>query len=122
MLTTPIRKKEDINLIKEYYLKNGKYRDYALFVVGINTSLRISDILNMRWNDIYDFEYQRFREHLFLNEQKTGKKIVLLSTQVFRKLFYCLWNTRLLILKMIIYFVHLTTLKSIFQETEHGIS
>lgn len=74
MLTTPIRKKEDINLIKEYYLKNGKYRDYALFVVGINTSLRISDILNMRWNDIYDFEYQRFREHLFFERAKNGKK------------------------------------------------
>lgn len=74
MLTTPIRKKEDIKLLKEYYLKNRKYRDYALFVVGINTSLRISDILNMRWNDIYDFELQRFKEHLFLREQKTGKK------------------------------------------------
>lgn len=74
MLTTPIRKKEDIELIKKYYLKNERYRDYALFVVGINTSLRIGDILNIHWNDIYDFERHKFKEHLFLHEQKTGKR------------------------------------------------
>ena len=43
MLTTPIRKKEEIELIKNYFLGKEKYRDYSLFVIGINTSLRISD-------------------------------------------------------------------------------
>ena len=73
MLTTPIKKIEDIDLIKNYFLKNEKYRDYCLFIIGINTSLRISDILKIRWNDVYDFETQKFREHLILREQKTGK-------------------------------------------------
>lgn len=95
MLTTPIRKKEDINLIKEYYLKNGKYRDYALFVVGINTSLRISDILNMRWNDIYDFEYQRFKEHLFLIEQKTGKNTCIAINTSFKDAILLLMKHRM---------------------------
>ena len=73
MITTPIRKIEDINLIKKYFLKKGKYRDYCLFIIGINTSLRISDILKIRWRDVYDFESLKFREHLVLREQKTGK-------------------------------------------------
>ena len=73
MKTTPIRKKEDIKLIKDYFLKDQKYRDYCLFVIGINTSLRISDILNIHWNEVYDFEYHKFKEHLVLCEQKTGK-------------------------------------------------
>ena len=73
MLTTPIRKKEDIESVKNYFLKGKKYRDYSLFIIGINTSLRISDILKLRWDDVYDFETKRFREHLVLREQKTGK-------------------------------------------------
>lgn len=73
MLTTPIRKKEEIELIKKYFLTRERYRDYSLFIIGINTSLRISDILKMRWNDVYDFERRRFHEHFILQEQKTGK-------------------------------------------------
>lgn len=73
MVTTPIRKKEDIDLAKKYFLKEEKYRDYSLFIIGINTSLRISDILKLRWYDVYDFENQKFREHLIIQEQKTGK-------------------------------------------------
>lgn len=73
MKTTPIRKKEDIDTLKEYFLKDKKYRDYSLFIIGINTSLRIGDILNISWNDVYDFERQKFRDHLVLCEQKTGK-------------------------------------------------
>lgn len=73
MRTTPIRKKEDIEILKKYFLEEKKYRDYCLFVIGINTSLRISDILKIHWNEVYDFEYQRFKDHLVLCEQKTGK-------------------------------------------------
>ena len=73
MLTTPIRKKEDINLIKKYFLDRGNYRDYALFVIGINSALRISDIISIRWNEVYNFEQQKFKEHLFVREKKTGK-------------------------------------------------
>lgn len=73
MVTTPIRKKEEIDLVKKYFLKEEKYRDYSLFIIGINTSLRISDLLKLRWKDVYDFESKKFREHLILQEQKTGK-------------------------------------------------
>lgn len=73
MKTTPIKKREDIEIVKKYFLEAKKYRDYCLFIVGINTSLRISDIIKIRWKEVYDFEYQKYKEHLILREQKTGK-------------------------------------------------
>jgi integrase len=50
-LVEPIREKETINEIKEH-LKAENYRNYILFLLGINTGLRISDILNLRVRDV----------------------------------------------------------------------
>ena len=41
----PIRKAKDINLIKKHL--SNKPRDLALFVLGINTNLRASDLLRL---------------------------------------------------------------------------
>lgn len=49
----PIRDPKKINVMKSY-LKGKNIRDYALFVVGINVALRISDLLNLKWGDVYD--------------------------------------------------------------------
>ena len=54
MVTSPIRTKEEIEKMKDYYLTKSHFRDYALFVIGINTALRISDLLRLRWRDVYD--------------------------------------------------------------------
>lgn len=43
----PIRDPEKIQQIKEY-LKEKNERNYILFVMGINTGLRISDILKLK--------------------------------------------------------------------------
>ena len=48
-------------------------RNQALIVMGLNTALRISDILNLRWGDIYDFEEMHYRTHVYIHEKKTGK-------------------------------------------------
>lgn len=81
MVTTPIRKKEEIVILKKYFLSRCEYRDYALFVIGINTALRISDLLVLRWEDVYDFNTRRFAEHIRLVEQKTGKRTcIILNT------------------------------------------
>ena len=47
----PIRDKEIIAKFKNKLLKKS-YRDYMLFVFGINTGLRISDILPLRKRDV----------------------------------------------------------------------
>ena len=62
----PIRKKTDIEKIKSVLLKMS-YRDYLFFEVGINTGLRISDILKLKVSDV------RGKYYIELKEQKTGK-------------------------------------------------
>ncbi|MCD8150871.1 MAG: tyrosine-type recombinase/integrase, partial [Clostridiales bacterium] len=60
--------------MKDYFLEKQEYRNYALFVVGINTALRISDLLCLSWKDVYNFEADFFRSHIQITEQKTSKK------------------------------------------------
>ena len=48
-----------------------------VFLGGSKNHLRISDILKLRWNDVYDFQNKRYRSHICLVEQKTGKKTMI---------------------------------------------
>ncbi len=78
----PVRKEEDLNQLKAYYqVEYPNRRNYLLVVVGLNTALRISDILELQWGDVYDFERQRYREHLSVTEQKTDKSSLILINQ-----------------------------------------
>ena len=73
--TIPIKNSDDLSRIKEYYSSvKIKPRNYLLIVFGMNTALRISDILNIKWEDIYDSISKRYRYHVSLTEHKTGKK------------------------------------------------
>ena len=65
-LVQPIRDKKIIEQFKNELLKSG-YRDYMMFVIGINTGLRISDILNLKVSDVRD------KTHIVIIEQKTKK-------------------------------------------------
>ena len=47
----PIRSKKNIGIL-EKYLEKQNYRNYLLFCFGINSGLRISDILNLNINDV----------------------------------------------------------------------
>jgi integrase len=69
----PIRDKKKIDAIKKYLLGADKIRDYALFVVGINTGLRIADLLNLTWQDVLN-EKKRFKDIIYIREKKTGKE------------------------------------------------
>lgn len=66
----PIRDIEDIEEIKRI-LKNRSIRDYLLFVLGINTGLRISDLLKLKFKDIL-FD-NVIKEEIIIKEKKTGK-------------------------------------------------
>jgi len=63
----PIRNIEDINKIQEYLYEKSQ-RDYLLFVFGINTALRISDIISLRVKDVLN------QTHIIVYEKKTGKR------------------------------------------------
>lgn len=71
--TQPLKTANEIQKLKDYFKKRGVTRDYVLVLLGLNTALRISDILNLRWKDIYDFKNKNFYSHLQVYEQKTGK-------------------------------------------------
>lgn len=73
--TQPIKDVKELEELKDYYLtKQHNYRNYALFVLGINTALRIGDILSLTWNDVLDFNRRCFRNHITVKEHKTGKE------------------------------------------------
>ncbi|QWH76431.1 site-specific integrase [Bacillus mycoides] len=62
----PIRDPEQIQQIKEH-LKEKSERNYILFVMGINTGLRIGDILKLKVGDVQG-------SHISMREMKTGKQ------------------------------------------------
>ena len=74
MASEPIRSKKDVKKIINHYFNLGHWRNYVLIVMGINTALRISDMLRLRWSDVYDFDRKHLRKHLTLLETKTGKR------------------------------------------------
>ena len=67
----PIRDQQKIQTMKSY-LKGKNIRDHALFVVGINIALRITDLLALKWGDVLD-EKGKFKE-IRLLEGKTKKE------------------------------------------------
>ena len=70
----PIREQQELERFKNYYVYvKPNIRNYTLLCLGLNTALRISDMLALKWEDVYDFEQEKFRCHIQLSEQKTGK-------------------------------------------------
>ena len=67
----PIRDEQKIQTMKSY-LKGKNLRDHALFVVGINIALRITDLLVLTWGDVVD-ENGKFKE-IRLLKGKTKKE------------------------------------------------
>ncbi len=63
----PIRDKYMIEQMKQVLRKQSE-RNWFLFVMGINTGLRISDLLQLRVQDV------RNRTHIEIQEEKTKKR------------------------------------------------
>lgn len=68
----PIRDKIKILAIKKNLRESGNIRNYLLFVMGINTALRISDLLALKIGDVIDGQ-GKIREFIHVREQKTGR-------------------------------------------------
>ncbi|HIW49532.1 MAG TPA: tyrosine-type recombinase/integrase [Candidatus Blautia intestinavium] len=75
--TDPIKNTEDIKRLKNYFLLRNQYRNYAMVTVALNTSLRIGDLLGLTWGDVYNAKTGKYREHIVLIEQKTGKRNII---------------------------------------------
>ena len=48
--TQPIRSKQLLHDFKNYYLtEQPEFRNYTIILIGLNTALRINDILHLTW-------------------------------------------------------------------------
>jgi integrase len=59
----PIRDRKKIAQIKNLLRGQGRFRDLLLFTVGVNTALRISDLLQLRIGQFLD-ERGRYKRRL----------------------------------------------------------
>lgn len=66
----PIRNLKQIDTIKKL-LKQKSLRDFCLFVLGINSGLRISDLLKLKISDV--IENNKLKDRIRLREKKTNK-------------------------------------------------
>lgn len=90
----PIRDIKKIRAIKGN-LKKRNPRDFLLFTLGINTGLRISDILKLKVEDIKD-QTGNIKEYLDLNEKKTkNQRLIYLNDEVRLALEYYFNKTKI---------------------------
>lgn len=77
--TQPIRNRKQLDKFKEYFKSvKPSARNYLLVILGMNTALRVGDLLRLRWEDVYSFELEEYRSHVSLQEAKTGKRNTLM--------------------------------------------
>ncbi|MED4205692.1 tyrosine-type recombinase/integrase [Neobacillus mesonae] len=77
---SPIKEIDQINSIKEK-LQKQSLRDYLLFVFGINTGIRVHDLLSLKVSDVWDG--QSVREFLTISaENIEAPKVHYLNQQV----------------------------------------
>ena len=70
-IVQPIREIRKIEAMKKILRADGK-RNELLFTLGINSALRVSDLLGLKVADVLD-EKGQLKEAVSLNERKTGK-------------------------------------------------
>jgi len=69
--TQPFRNREDIDAIKNYLLHRHAYREYLLFTIGINSALRVKDLLEIKWDSL--LALNPIERVIICRETKTGK-------------------------------------------------
>jgi integrase len=69
----PIRDRKKIAQIKNLLRGQKRFRDLLLFVVGINTALRISDLLQLQINHFLN-EQGKVKRRFWIKERKRGKR------------------------------------------------
>lgn len=69
----PIRDRKKIAQIKNVLRGQQRYRDLLLFTIGINTALRISDLLQLQLSQFLD-ETGKIKSKFWIKEQKRGKR------------------------------------------------
>lgn len=91
----PIRDNKKLDNFKIYYqTEEPNLRNLTLIILGLNTALRINDILHITWGDIFDFESKELKTHLEITERKTGKHTRIALNHDAREILSALYNSR----------------------------
>lgn len=72
----PVKALSDIHRIQEYFISKGDFRDNMLFVLGISTGLRISDLVSLRIRDVLEADNRTFKKSIDVITKKTQKHTV----------------------------------------------
>jgi site-specific recombinase XerD len=67
----PFRDKKVLETMKKI-LRSSNLRDYNLFILGINSGLRISDLLILKVSDVCD-DKGKIKDRIAIREKKTNK-------------------------------------------------
>jgi integrase len=92
----PIREKSDVKKCIDYLheralsatrldTQRAAYRDWFLFVVGINVGLRVSDLTQLKWDNIFESDMKTFVDGRNKEEQKTGKMKLICPNEYMKK-------------------------------------
>ncbi|KRO00567.1 site-specific integrase [Companilactobacillus kimchiensis] len=73
-LVLPIKDTNVLNEVKNTLLRNFKYgrRNYTIFQTGKATLLRVSDVMALKYSDVFD-DYDDIRKNAYIHDKKTGK-------------------------------------------------
>ena len=69
----PIHDRKKIAQIKNLLRGQGRFRDLLLFNVGINTALRISDLLQLQIGQFLD-DRGRYKPRFWIHKQNRNKR------------------------------------------------
>jgi len=90
--TQPIRDKEKVIEILKYLKKNNSTRDYLIFLTGVSTALRISEILSIKYSDIFNLNGS-FKKYVSIICKGDKVRDITLSTQLKKEMKkYCKTN------------------------------
>ncbi len=82
----PIRSKEQIEDMKWALKRHCSERDYILFLVGIHTGLRVSDLLQLETQTIINLKRKK-RKEFKIKEGKTKKERMINLTSIFNEVY-----------------------------------
>ena len=90
----PIKNPKQLEDFKNYYWRvESNPRNHMFLTMGLKTALRVSDLLNLQWQDVFDFSTFTYREHVFLIEQKTQKKSYIYLNERILSTLQWYWDT-----------------------------
>lgn len=84
-MTYPIKDRKKLENFRNYYKnRQPSPRNFTLIIMGLNTAFRISDILQLKWQDVFQPDGTPC-SHIRIKEQKTGKARIVPINEALRQ-------------------------------------